>query len=55
MMKHELKSAIDMAEYHLKRAVTLLHDTGDVESEELDKACTAVEVALSNLKQVDVD
>lgn len=54
MNDHELKRAIDMAEYHLRRAESHLHDTGDIESEELDAACNAVEVALRKLEQVDI-
>jgi len=52
-MTKELDKVLEDIEHHLTEAATLLHNTGDYESQELDDACSAVEVALSKLKQVE--
>jgi HD superfamily phosphodiesterase len=51
-MTKEMERLLEVIEHHLSKAATLLHDTGDYESQELDDATTAVEVALSKIKQV---
>ena len=50
-MDYDLNSVLAMVEYHLDRAAALLHDTGDIENEELDKATTAIETARRNVEQ----
>jgi hypothetical protein len=44
-MNYDLNSVLAMVEYHL------LHDTGDIENEELDKAITAIKTARRNVEQ----
>jgi hypothetical protein len=52
-MDDDLKNILAKVEYHLGKAADLLHDTGHIDSQALDDASTAVEVAMSKIKQVE--
>jgi hypothetical protein len=51
-MTEEMKETLEIVEDYLNRAVILLHDTGDYESQDLDDATSAVETALNKIKRV---
>lgn len=52
-MDYDLQNILAMVQYHLDRASNLLHDTGHIDSQVLDDAHSAIEVALSKIKQVE--